>query len=361
MCLLLFLYPMDIAFVWPFLDCLGGAEKFGLELMRRLCETHKLTVYAFSIDESLLREYGVEANTVVCRPYLPFSRRNTLCLMASVFFMRRQIKGHELYFLNLFPTHIVDVHPNVWIAHEPSRMLYDLCVFDDLSLPMRVFKRLYVSFLRFLDGKLMRADRVVANSRYSASYLRQVYGVESRVAYPGVEACGLPRFGGDYVLAVGRLSFEKRIGLAVDAMKYLPDLRLKVVGVGPDLEALRRSSADNVDFLGRVSDKELKSLYSNALCTVFTALREPFGMVCLESLSCGTPVVGCLDGGFTEVLEDGVDCFLVEPTPQKIAEKIRELKDNPGLTEKMGSAGYEKSKKHTWEKTLNEIMEYALR
>ncbi len=355
---------MDLAVVYPRLDRLGGAEKFGLKLMGVWGREHDLTVYTLAADEGLLREFGVKAKVVVCKTEVPGWRENTLALMTAVKGMARQIGRHDRYILNMFPTHTVDVHPNVWIAHEPARMLYDCLpeLASDKSIPLRVrlMMRLYFPLLRIPDRMLYAADKMVANSKYSGEYLKQVYGKDAKVIYPGVDVADEPAFGGEYVLAVGRLVRLKRIELAVRAMEHLPDMKLKVAGAGPDGLRLRSIAGPNVEFLGNVTEAQMQGLYRDALCTVFTPLREPFGMVALESIASGTPVIGGLEGGYTEVLEDGLDCILTDPTPENIASKIKHLRDNPDAAKRMGTAGYETAKEHSWEKCAKEILDYAL-
>jgi glycosyltransferase involved in cell wall biosynthesis len=351
---------MDIAVVFPRFDALGGAEKFGAEVMREWGKKHDVTLYALSIREGLLEGLGLDVRHVECGTSIPWARGNTLALMAAVKAMGKRLGKHELYFLNMFPTHLIDRHPNIWYPQEPPRMLYDLYhqVTDNMPPYKRLLMGAYVPLLRFLDRRLNSSDLTLANSRFSAEYIRRVYGVAADVVYSGCRPQKETGRNGDYVLWVGRLTLEKRPQLAVDAAR-IAGMRLKIVGKGPEEARLRRLATDNVEFLGQVSEEEMALLYANALCTVYAPVREPFGLVPLDSLAAGTPVIGGLEGGYTEVLEDGAESFLVEPTPEKIAEKIMVLRDDPEGHASMSVNARRKAQEYPWSKTAEGIIAHA--
>ena len=349
---------MDIAVIYPRLERPGGAEKFGLELMKEWAKEHKITLYALSIEKRLLGEHGLDVETVTCKSSVPNWRTNTLALMAATKGMEKQLGKHDLYFTNLFPTHLIDRHPNVWYPHEPPRMLYDL---EELTLRQmppkkRAVSRLYFPLLRTLDRRLNHADRILANSNFCAEYLKKVYGRCDGVVYCGVRKGRKPEYGTGYALTVGRLSPEKRVDLAIKAVGQVSGMKLRIVGTGPQEEELKKMAGPNVEFLGQVPEAEMEGIYANALCTIYAPLREPYGRVPLDSLAAGTPVIAADEGGYTETLTDGTDSFLIEPAPENIAEKIRQLQKNPAQRREMGDAGWKKADKYTWEKTAKDIL-----
>ena len=96
-------------------------------------------------------------------------------------------------------------------------------------------------------------------------------------------------------------------------------------------------------FLGRMSKDDLLHEYASALCVVCPAFDEDYGLTCLEAMALGKPVIACADGGgYVELIEDGVDGFLVEATGPAIAAAIDRLKD-PALARAMGARGREKA------------------
>lgn len=120
----------------------------------------------------------------------------------------------------------------------------------------------------------------------------------------------------DYVLFVGRLSYEKGVETVIELAKRLPDVRVRIVGTGPDEARLHRMAHQykNIEFLGFKTGDELIRLYQHAIVTVVPSrVHETFGLVAMESMACATPVVASQLGGLSEVVDDHRNGFLVEP------------------------------------------------
>lgn len=152
------------------------------------------------------------------------------------------------------------------------------------------------------------------------------------------------------VLLVGRIVPHKGVEHFVEAARYLPDVAFLVAGEGSSLEAMKRLAAsfdvaDRVRFLGRVSQENLTKLY--AACDVFVlpsvSRLEAFGIVALEAMATGKPVVVADIPGVREVIEDGREGLLADPVnPQDLAERIRALLADPAHAREMGRRGREK-------------------
>lgn len=124
---------------------------------------------------------------------------------------------------------------------------------------------------------------------------------------------------------VGRLVREKGLDVLLDAMprvlERLPEVKLVVAGTGPALEGLRRKAAslpfaDKVFFTGFISDLDRDCLYLVADAAIFPSLYEPFGIVALEAMAAGTPVIVSDAGGFSEVVrhnETGIRVHAGDP------------------------------------------------
>ena len=101
-------------------------------------------------------------------------------------------------------------------------------------------------------------------------------------------------------------------------------MRLKIVGSGPELERLKTQSSADVEFLGARSDDEIRTLYRRARGVLLPG-EEDFGIVAVEAMSCGTPVIGLARGGTTETIIEGTSGVLVkELTPNSFAAGIRQ-------------------------------------
>ena len=150
---------------------------------------------------------------------------------------------------------------------------------------------------------------------------------------------------GDYVLFLGKLSEKNGIFTLVQAMKHIPEVKLKVAGegeMGPLLkEYVAKEGLKNVEFLGFVTGEKLAKLMQGCYFTVFPSLcYHNCPMSVLESLASRKPVVASNLGSVPEFVEDGVDGFLFEPgDPTDLAEKIKYLFRKPLLVKKMGIAG----------------------
>jgi D-inositol-3-phosphate glycosyltransferase len=220
------------------------------------------------------------------------------------------------------------------------------------------------------------ADRVVAASQHEKTLLQRLYGAEdARVA---VIPCGvnLDRFApidppaaraelglradGQYLLFVGRLEPLKGLELLLDAMAELEDSAPVLLVAGGDerssgyVAALRARAArlgvgEDVRFLGAVPQERLPLYYSAADVCVVPSYYESFGLVALEAMACGTPVVASRVGGLTGTVQDGVSGYLIPwRCPQPFADKIDLLLANDDLRRTMGAAAHERAQRFRW-------------
>jgi glycosyltransferase involved in cell wall biosynthesis len=129
-------------------------------------------------------------------------------------------------------------------------------------------------------------------------------------------------------------------------MEELQDAQQMLAGLGV---------TSPVRFVGRVTQDDLLREYGSALCVVCPAYDEDFGLTCIEAMACGKPVIACRDGGgYVELIDDGVDGFLVAPTARGIARAIDRLKDRE-LARAMGERGREKARAFTWPRAIDQV------
>jgi glycogen(starch) synthase len=151
------------------------------------------------------------------------------------------------------------------------------------------------------------------------------------------------------VVSWGRLQYEKGFHTLVAAAsrlrQRLPGLRVVIVGRGTYADDLRRLARscdveDVVTFAGFVSDSELRSLLHRATCAVIPSLYEPFGIVALEALAAGAPLVAASAGGLREVLEGTDTSLLVPPGDEAaLATAIERMATEPELRDRCRTAG----------------------
>jgi glycosyltransferase involved in cell wall biosynthesis len=151
------------------------------------------------------------------------------------------------------------------------------------------------------------------------------------------------------VLAVARMYPRKRLGdlLAAAALlrARIPDVRVRIVGEGPESAVLRRRRQalgldDVVTFLGEVSRQALALEYAGADVFCLPTVQEGFGLVFVEAMAAGLPVVACRAAAVPEVVEDRRTGLLVNPrSPDELAMAMETLLTNPGLRAQLGEAG----------------------
>jgi len=185
--------------------------------------------------------------------------------------------------------------------------------------------------LRIWDAEAAdRADKLLAASKTVQRRIELYWRRESEVVYPPIDDFWLTNRNlqsatRSYYLVVSTLARYKRIELAIAAANSLK-IPLKIAGTGPDYKRLKNLAGPTVQFLGFVPETDLRPLYQNALATIFPG-DEDFGLVPLESLACGTPVIAFRGGGALETLAEGITGeFFDEPTPESLQAAIEKSK-----------------------------------
>lgn len=166
------------------------------------------------------------------------------------------------------------------------------------------------------------------------------------------------------LLYVGRIDERKGIDTAIRALEHLPgEATLRVVGSGDDAaeRRLRALAGDRVRFDGIVAREQLPAVYAQADAVLFPVRwREPWGVVPLEAMGVGRPVVATGRGGSGEYLRDGENCVLFDPdAPGALAAALRRLADDPALRARLRTGGFATAPRHT-ERGLDEAVERAL-
>lgn len=169
----------------------------------------------------------------------------------------------------------------------------------------------FVSYLRSWDKVAsQRPDFYFAISKEVKKRIKKYYKRESDVIYPPVSFKN-SKTGGlgerKYFLLVSRLSKStsyKRVDVAIDAFNE-NKLPLKIVGSGGAFNYYKNKSGENIELLGEVSDEALSDLYSNAIALIFPS-NEDFGLVTVEAMAQGAPVIAFNKGGATEIVKPGI-------------------------------------------------------
>ena len=217
-------------------------------------------------------------------------------------------------------------------CHSPMRYAWDLQhqYLKTARLdrgPKSWLARTVLHYLRLWDAVgQTRVDHFIANSAFIARRIRKTYGRSASVIHPpvAVEAFPLCTEKDDYYLTVSRLVPYKMVGLIVEAFTAMPHLELRVIGEGPEFEAIRRIAGPNVHLLGYQAGEAVREQMQKAKAFVFAG-EEDFGIVPVEAQACGTPVIAFGKGGVLEtVLPGETGLLFYEQTPEALQEAVME-------------------------------------
>jgi glycosyltransferase involved in cell wall biosynthesis len=256
-----------------------------------------------------------------------------------------------------FPAYLVPHHSKVlWLLHQ-FRQAYDLWDSPHHELANTPSGRRIRDAIVAADNSfLIEAERIFTNSLITSDRLQRFNGLESEVLYPPLlDPAGYRADGyGDFVFAPSRLSAIKRQALLIEAMAHVrTPVRLVVAGPPDEPAQLQRLEqliaelgvGERVELIGRwISDEHKRELFAQALACAYVPFDEDsYGYVTLESFHARKPVVTCSDsGGTLELVEDGVNGFVVAPRPERIAFAFDQLMEDKSQAQGLGEAAFAK-------------------
>ena len=378
----------------------GGGKRALHEMVKHLTGSHELEVFTTSSadhDFCDLRPYIAQYRIYPFKPLMlfrsPFGRVNAALRTLDLFRLdeiQRKIatdidqQNYDLVFVHncrysQAPGLIRYLHTkSIYYCGEPPRG------FTEPHIARPYFKRsstrqivdcidplpgYYRRTLLQLDrASTMAATKVLVNSAYSRESFYRIYGQFATTCYLGVDCdkfhpIGLKRQ--PYVFSVGSLGPKKGFDFLIESLALIPSdqrpaLVLACNEVNPlekiYLEGLAHRYAVQLEIQALISDNDMVELYNQALLTVYAPVMEPFGFVPIESMSCGTPVIGVNEAGVRETIIDNVTGLLIEREPDHFAKSILNLLSNPSLASEYGCNGREYVLQNwTWDKSIEKL------
>ncbi|KFU75930.1 Glycosyltransferase involved in cell wall bisynthesis [Amycolatopsis lurida] len=285
--------------------------------------------------------------------------------------------------------------PDVVHAHFWMSGLASILAAKDLGIPVTqtfhalgVVKRRYQGKKDTSPPERIRLERMIAKQadRVIATCSDEVFELV-RMGLPrsraSVVPCGValteftpdggcaPRTARQRIVSVGRLVPRKGFDLAIAALPSVPDAELVIAGgpdagpldEAPEVRRLRKIAdqagvADRVHLAGLVSRENMPALLRSADAVVCTPWYEPFGIVPLEAMACGVPVVATAVGGLTDTVVDGVTGLLVPPrNPKDLAGALRRLLSDASARESFGIAGTDRVRaRYSWDRVAADTL-----
>ncbi len=311
---------MKIALVHDYLIQDGGAEKV-LEVLQKTWPEAPTFVLFF--DEKKMPAFkGKDIRT-------SFLQKLPLALTKYQWYISLMPTATEHYDLREFDVVIsstsafakgIITRPDavhICYCHTPTRYLWtdSQSYVNELHVPkfVKALLPLLLSKLRMWDQQAaQRVDFFVANSQTVADRIKKYYRRDSEIIYPPVDTNHFhispkPK---TYFLAGGRLVAYKRYDLIIEACNKT-GVALKIFGSGPVEADLKKIAKSNIEFLGRVSEKEQRELYANAKAFIHPQ-EEDFGITPVESMASGRPVIAFRKGGATETVVEGLSGEFIE-------------------------------------------------
>ncbi len=346
----------------------GGAER----VLLKIAQHYDATIYTTEYDrKGTFEEFGgLDVRVIGKRNgMLPYGRISQGLSMGLGFYNLKIDEDYDVINAHIAPSHWVRKNNErvLWYCHTPLREVYDLYGYR-LSMRKTWQKPVYMlgaAMVRRMDQSIVKDIRhIIANSSNTQSRIEKYYGrKDSIVLNGGVDRQRYSNMGDDrYFLYPSRFSPNKRQEYAISAFERFSarNKGYKLIMCGSvSKDSMYRDYYHRIERLAKrtrwvelrtdVDDKELARLYGRSTAVLFTAINEDYGLVPIESMASGKPIIAVNEGGMRETVVDGETGFLVE-SPSEMAEKMEFVAKNAAAAERMGKNGIDRVRKHySWE------------
>lgn len=361
--------PLKVAIVHDYLREYGGAERV-LEALHQIWP--QAPVFVGFVDKKALGSHAERfADWQIYETWLsriPFIKQlySPLRILAAKAFESLDLSQFDLVISssNAYFAKAVKVPNGIHICycHTPPRALYGYTTKSNWRAnPVTKFVGTLINhYCRVIDWQVsQRVDHWVANSEEVRRRIAKFYKKPAVVINPPVQLAKVGRieeswrseqnFQSGYYFYVNRLALAKHPELAVMAANQLK-LPLIMAGVGPMQIQLQELAGPTVRLIGEVTDTQLAALYQNAQALIYPVEDEDFGMVPVEAMQAGVPVIAHRSGGPRESIVEGVSgVFFDQLTVTGLVAAIKKFQkhkwDRPKIAKKAHEFGFERFKR----------------
>lgn len=318
--------PLDfskkkIAIVHDILFEYGGAERVLDELLAIFPQADLFTYCYNTNNQVIVKKYRkfLKKTSILSRFFSRHSLKQ-LSLFKCVswlFFLTLDLQEYEIIISSChsFTSKIVRKQKkavHICYLYTPPRYLYDRKseYFDQENSWIRwVLNKTLFKFMKAIDySATWNPDKVVTISNHIRKLVDNTYGRDSAVIFPPVKIFNRSKitsnFQKKYYIFHSRLVSQKGIELAINTCnKY--KLPLKVIGEGYLFNKMKQKAGETITFLGWVDDSKLVTIYAHAMALIYPAIDDDFGIVPVEAMGMGVPVIAFRQGGVLETVIDG--------------------------------------------------------
>ena len=406
---------MKIALVHPSMKVTGGAER----VVACLCEElrnkgHQVDVFTLNFNPLVWPDEAFKKEEI---RVLKSGRVNSITGSNTVtsFFvgpeLRRLLRGYDIVNAHNYPSvHWVysalrkmSSRPAVlWYCQEPSRKIHwhvteaHLVDYVKRNWNSNDYSRYFQREYEYLTEREIRkkkkcyrererdrkaiehVDRILTNSNYTRSNLVKIHphaANKTHICYLGVDQDwneNAGKYGKEnYIVAIAPFVIYKNPITMIEAMRILVkkkkmDIQMKLVGKGKDSEFIhglidQYELSPYIEVMNQLSDEALNGMMKKAAFVLYLPICEPFGLVPLEAMGVGTPVIVSNHGGPAETVTDGVTGLHADPfSPEAVAGKCQYLLENREEREKMGKEGREYVRQYFSKEQFVERFEHHL-
>ena len=237
----------------------------------------------------------------------------------------------------------------IYYCQEPLRIIYDSSIssnIKDISFPKNLYEFINRRLRKWIDSESLRnASIILANSNYSKELIYKSYGRKAAVCYLGVD---VNLFKPQNLKKTIDVLFIGNKDNGYNLLNKLPEIPANKINI----RAIFRE-----DGKLSVSDTELVEIYNKSKVLVALNHNEPFGLISLEAMACGIPVIAVGEGGYNESIINNKTGFLISRNPHQLYAKINLIVNNEKLRNEMGKNDRENILKNwTWDKSVNRFL-----
>ncbi len=363
----------------------GGAKRCAHELINLLSKKHEIDLFIFDKHAEDFLDIRSFVNKTVLVPGgetnsgKGFRRLISLKIVKSASKKTAEIINLGNYDLALimqckvvnspFVLRYLKI-PSLYFCHEPlAKILEPHYRNNDQDGFLGPLKKIFLRWVISIDKyNALKATQICTSSLYCIENIYRNYGIYASLNYLGVNT---QSFAPKYlerlpvILLVGALNAAKGQDFLIESvgtMKIKPEVIFIYNFSYGNLEFKKqlinraKQLGVSVTFNSMVNDQELVSTYNQVSLTVFPSRLEPLGLVPLESMACGTPVIGIAEGGMRETIQDGENGFLTERDPIEFGKAITKLLSDKLLWKSMSDMGVKRvAERWSWEQSCDKL------